>query len=184
MSFRIPKNQTTRTVYVSPGEIAISTANDILRSTPLGSCVAVILYDKIMKTGGMAHVMLPGKAETVPTDNQFKFAVDAIDRLLHLLLQAGAKRNNLEACLVGGANVLKRPDDTIARAVTNSVLETIRAVNLTVKASSLGGTERRTALLMTGEGTVYYTLGNSPRKRLWTCCEELLPADFPFVKKS
>jgi len=162
-----PKSQKVRTVYVSPGEIAVSARNEILHSTPLGSCVAVMVYDKTTKTGGMAHVMLPGKARASTVKDKFKYAADAINSLLQQLLQAGVSFKNMEVCLAGGANVLKRPDDTIALDVANSVLEIIQTHKLKVKASSLGGTERRIAILMIEKGEVYHTLGNSSNKLLW-----------------
>ena len=167
MSVNAPKNQKIRTIYVSPGEIAVSTHNDVLHSTPLGSCVAVVMYDKTINIGGMAHVMLPGKAGNGSDNDQFKYAANAIRGLLQKLQKAGAAIQNMEVCLVGGANVLKRPNDTIASEVAKSVLENMGAHHLKIAAFSLGGTERRVALFTANKSAVYYTLGNSEPRLLW-----------------
>ena len=34
-------------------------APDLIRTSGLGSCVGVIIYDSLMKIAGLAHVMLP-----------------------------------------------------------------------------------------------------------------------------
>ena len=153
--------------YVSPGEIVISSQNRLLISSPLGSCVAVMAYDKTTKSGGMTHVMLPGKSAGKSTRDNNKYAGNAIDNLLGLLHKQGASSKNIEVCLAGGANVLKRPDDTIAKDVVDSVLNFIKEKKLTIRATALGGFERRTASLNTEKGIACYTVGDSSKKTLW-----------------
>jgi len=152
-----------RTTYVASGEVAISTKNEWLVSTPLGSCVAVVAYDVTTKIGGMAHIMLPGKSYSMKElDNRFHFAFDAIELLLDGLLQKGVVPENIAVCLVGGANVLKKKSDGIAIEVANSVLAIIVKKQITVHAVAMGGYERYTVSLNTGAGKVYYTVGDSP----------------------
>jgi len=59
---QIPENQPEQ--LVATGQLATGSGTGVIRSTPLGSCVAVIAYDKTSKTGGIAHIMLPGKSPT------------------------------------------------------------------------------------------------------------------------
>ena len=158
---------TGQVTYVSPGEIVISSQNGLLISSPLGSCVAVIAYDKITKSGGMTHVMLPGKSSGKSTRSNNKYADDAINNLLYLLHKQGASSKNIEICLAGGANVLKRPDDTIAKDVVDSVLNFIKEKKLIIRATALGGFERRTASLNTEKEIACYTVGDSSKKTLW-----------------
>ncbi len=167
MSDKRQRSPLNRTVYVTTGEIAIACHNETLISTPLGSCVAVAIYDKTTKKGGMAHVMLPGKSRNGDAARPNKYAVDAVERLVKRLQQKGVHPENMEVCLVGGANVLKRPHDTIAREVANSTLDIVQRKNLKVKAASLGGTERRIAVLNTEKGEAHCTVGDSDAMVLW-----------------
>ena len=45
-------------ITVKIADFQISKEPDILR-TVLGSCIGICLYDKVRKTGGLAHIMLP-----------------------------------------------------------------------------------------------------------------------------
>lgn len=115
----------------------------------------------------MTHIMLPGKSLKNSKVGNNKFALDAIDNLLRLMHEAGVLTENMEICLAGGANVLKKPNDTIARDVVKSVLDIVEKKKLKIKAASLGGYARRGASLNIATGTVYYTLGDSNEKILW-----------------
>lgn len=71
----------------------------------LGSCVGVILYDSIYRIGGVAHVMLPKNSMGDP--NIYKYADTSVPALIRLMLENGARKCNLTARLVGGANMFK-----------------------------------------------------------------------------
>ena len=49
-------------VKVAMADLNVAGPNGILRTTGLGSCVGLTLYDPVTKIGGMAHVMLPSSA--------------------------------------------------------------------------------------------------------------------------
>ncbi len=150
--------------FVTTGRIATGSKEEILTSSPLGSCVAVIAYDKTTKIGGLAHVMLPGKS---PKGNDNKYAENAITNLIDELKDLGASKTNIEIGLVGGANVLRKENDSIADHLIISVYEILEKKKLNVIASSLGGYERRTAKLDLSSGIVNFTVGDSLEKELY-----------------
>ncbi len=164
-----------QTKYIHSGEIGIAAGKALLASSPLGSCVAFIAYDVKTKTGGLAHIMLPGNTTDKATYNKDKYAAPAIDHMLEELQKKGVLLENIEVCLAGGANVLKRPDDTIANEVISSVLAIVKEKDLKVKTTALGGFERRTVSLNTENGEVYYTQGDRNTKVLWKFCKENKP---------
>ena len=86
-------------------------------TTILGSCVAACMRDSRAGVGGMNHFLLPGalvgKAEGVER------GVHAMELLINALLQAGAKRDRLEAKIFGGARMMKNLSDIGAK---NAVL--------------------------------------------------------------
>lgn len=150
--------------FISIGRIATGSAESILTSSPLGSCIAVIAYDVNTKIGGMAHVMLPGQS---PNSDDNRYAEDAINNLIDNLQKLGVLEKNIEICLVGGANVLRKENDNIADQLIDSVYEILKKKKLKVKAASVGGYERRNAKLNLNTGIVYFSIGDSVEKQLY-----------------
>ncbi len=106
---------------VLTGGLAIGSKRGLIRSIPLGSCIAFIAYDKTTKTGNLAHIMLPGKSPKVNKEDENKYAKNAIVNLLFEISEQGAVITNIEFCFVGGANVLRKENDTVADDLINSV---------------------------------------------------------------
>ncbi|OQX80823.1 MAG: hypothetical protein B6D64_02750 [Bacteroidetes bacterium 4484_276] len=150
--------------FVSTGCVAVGSIDGILTSSPLGSCVAVVAYDITTKIGGLAHIMLPGKSLK---GNDNKYAENAITNLIDELKHLGVPKKNIEICLVGGANVLRKESDNIAGHLIISIFEILKKKKLNVIKASLGGYERRTAKLNLSSGIVNFTVGDSVEKKLW-----------------
>jgi len=153
--------------FVATGCLATGSLKGIIRTSPLGYCVAVIAYDKTTKNGGIAHIMLPGKSPTKDKAEENKYAGNAIENLLDALKSLGSKKANIEICLVGGANVLRKENDTIADNLILSIFEILERKKLSIKATSLGGYERRTAKLCLNSGRVTFTLGDNSEAELY-----------------
>jgi len=161
------KTETGVTKYVTSGNIATGSKDGIISSSPLGSCVAVVAYDIKTKIGGMAHIMLSGKAQNENRHDKNKYVINGINNLLSKLNESGAQNTNIEICLIGGANVLRKENDYVAERLVISILNTIYEKKLKICASSLGGFERRSASLNIKTGAVYYTIGGSTNQVLW-----------------
>ncbi|MFC2048586.1 chemotaxis protein CheD [Elusimicrobiota bacterium] len=150
-----------KVIDVYTGEVKIGSGNVILRSMALGSCVAVVVYDTKSKTGGIAHVLLPGKSPRGNKINRRKYAFYAIDELIEKMLNSGAKRTNIKASIVGGGNVLKKKDDTISKANVHSVIECLTKKKIGIIGSSVGGIERRSVSLDIESGDILFSVGDS-----------------------
>jgi len=103
---QIPENQTEK--FVATGCLATGFGHGVISTSPLGSCVAVFAYNKTSKSGGIAHTMLPGKSPTEDKAKENKYAENAIENLLDELKSLGSNKANIEICLLGGANVLRK----------------------------------------------------------------------------
>jgi chemotaxis protein CheD len=93
---------------ILPGEYYF-TGKDMLIVTVLGSCVAACIRDRVSGVGGMNHFMLPdsgGDADS-PVSASMRYGTYAMEILINELLKAGARRENLEAKVFGGGNVLR-----------------------------------------------------------------------------
>ena len=71
----------------------------------LGSCVGVVLYDKVLKMCGMVHVMLPDSSKIRNNDNIAKFADTGVAALYEGMLKRGADKFRLKAKIAGGAQM-------------------------------------------------------------------------------
>lgn len=96
-------------IRLGMGEGIVAEYPCVLTSTGLGSCVALMLYDKERKAGGMAHIMLPysGMVKSlIPAPASyppFWFVDTAVYTLLDGLLRKGASLQNILAKAAGGA---------------------------------------------------------------------------------
>ena len=90
------------------GEYYVTDNPDYMIGTLLGSCIAVCLYDKINKIGGMNHFMLPGRVTEVDKNElrSAKYGVSAINDLLLSMYSFHAEKKNITAKLFGGGSVL------------------------------------------------------------------------------
>lgn len=154
-------------IYVQTGEVKIGGGNSGLKSSPVGSCVIVIMFNENVKKGGMAHIMLPGKAPEKRESDKCKYAINAIDTLLALLKNDGMDCNHLKAVVAGGGNVLKRSGDTIGTDNLSSVFNHLKFKKITILKKSVGGTNRKSVWFDISEQTVYYTEGDSKEKILY-----------------
>jgi chemotaxis protein CheD len=93
---------------ILPGEYYFS-AKDMVIVTVLGSCVSACIRDRVSGIGGMNHFMLPdsGSDENSPVSASMRYGTHAMEILINELLKAGAKRENFEAKVFGGGNVLR-----------------------------------------------------------------------------
>jgi chemotaxis protein CheD len=88
-----------------PGEYYVAT-RAMLLVTVLGSCVAACIRDSRLGIGGMNHFMLPDSEDIDPSSGGARYGSFAMEVLINHLLKLGAKRENLEAKVTGGGNVL------------------------------------------------------------------------------
>lgn len=94
-------------VKILPGEYYFS-GKDMVIVTVLGSCVSACIRDRVSGIGGMNHFMLPdGGEENSPVSASMRYGTYAMEILINELLKAGAERENLEAKVFGGGNVLR-----------------------------------------------------------------------------
>jgi chemotaxis protein CheD len=154
-------------IYVNTGEVRSGGSDFILNSGAIGSCVVITAFDPLNNVGGMAHVMLPGTDSTNKNINAFKNAHNALEELLNQLRHRKVKEENIEFCMIGGANVLKRKNDSIGKENIASIENLLIDKGLKVCSRELGGFERRTALLDIEKGCIYITVGDSKQIILW-----------------
>lgn len=94
-------------IIVGIGEGKLAEGEQILVSYALGSCVGICLYDRAKLLAGMAHIVLPCKADSLNQENAYKFADEGVRELIHLMTSHGADKRRLTAKLAGGAKMFE-----------------------------------------------------------------------------
>lgn len=139
--------------FLLPGEMGFY-QNQHQVSTVLGSCVALVLYDKVKSQAGMNHYLLPEAAGTIQGGKVGSYALRA---LLRDAMVAGSLPSHLEAKLFGGANVITsyNPDAGIGQRNIELAQAFLQKMKIPLVASDLGGENSRRLVLDTQTGVVH-----------------------------
>jgi chemotaxis protein CheD len=145
-------------VYLKPGEVCVARAPAILR-TILGSCVGVTFWEPRSGLGAFCHGVLPKCPRGVRSPEGYRYVDFAIRELARQLESLGARREEMQIKVFGGADTLpvgpaSRLRQTVGRQNWESALETLREEGLTLLLSDLGGPVGRTIQFHTGTGEV------------------------------
>jgi chemotaxis protein CheD len=94
---------------IGVADMAVSNREEeTLITYSLGSCIAVIIFDPVVKVGGMLHFMLP--ESSIDPDNGRKkpamFADTGIPSLFKQSYQLGATKRNLIVKMAGGSQIM------------------------------------------------------------------------------
>lgn len=126
------------TVYVLPGFHHVQSKSETSISTLLGSCVSACIRDKKTKAGGLNHFLLPEKQGD--ESSSARYGVHAMELLINDLLKLGSKKENLEAKIFGGANVIQTSAaNPVGSQNSDFVIDYLRAELISITAKDLGG---------------------------------------------
>ena len=97
---------------ILPGEYYVTRGEELI-TTVLGSCVAACIRDRVLGIGGMNHFMLPesgdGKGWNGASDilsTATRYGNYAMEHMINEILKHGGRKQNLEAKIVGGGQIL------------------------------------------------------------------------------
>lgn len=138
------------------GEIQVAKAPSKLQALALGSCVGVVLYDKVAKIGALAHVLLPTEMNNDHGNNPGKFATTAIPEAIKMLEAQGANRRNLIAKIAGGAKMFETTTAAnnldIGRRNIDSVIQILNNLGIRIVSQDVGENFGRTIIFDTETG--------------------------------
>lgn len=116
-----------------------------IRTSGLGSCVGVVIYDEKKEIAGLAHIMLPDSSLAKSGQiNVAKFADTAIKELVQLLVQEGARMRFLKGKLAGGAQMFGGDLMRIGPRNVEAVRKELSDLHIRVVAEDVGGNFGRT----------------------------------------
>lgn len=139
---------TKKVVRVGIADMNITKSPDTIRTSGLGSCVGVILYDEKKKIAGLLHVMLPDSSlDRSDKINEAKFADTGIYALMELLKAQGVRPMSLKAKIAGGSQMFQfGSSDTIRIGPRNieAVKNELKRLSIRIVAEDTGGSSGRT----------------------------------------
>jgi chemotaxis protein CheD len=147
----------SRELVVRMGEYAVARGDGVLVALGLGSCVAIILYDRHARVAGLAHVVLPSASLSRDRDRPARCAETAVPLLVRAVTAEGADGARLEARLVGGAsmfaNLLAAGAVSMGERNTLAARAALRAASVPIVGESVGETLGRSVWFDVRRGT-------------------------------
>jgi chemotaxis protein CheD len=145
-------------VSVAIGQWAVASAPAKIR-TLLGSCVGVVLHDRVARLGALAHIVLPDSRGA--TDHPGKFANTAIPAMIGEIERKYQVKANgrLVAKLLGGASMFATGGNAssvlqIGLMNQEAVERILGELRIPIMARDLGGVSGRHLTLDTTSGIV------------------------------
>lgn len=146
-------------ILVGVSDYVVASNGETLVAYGLGACVAVALYDPERGVGALCHAMLPQQPSDGTGGAIGKYVDAAVEAMLQEMVSEGAGYGDVEAKLVGGADVFAfaeladRAGEAGARNV-QMARATLDRLGIEVVGDAIGGDHGRTAEFNTETGEV------------------------------
>lgn len=179
-------NNHERRVSIRPGEFYVS-AEEVIISTLLGSCVAACLYDPVYRIAGMNHFLLGNRryAKDMPVaiTEAGRYGIYAMELLINEMMRLGAQKYNLRAKVFGGGSVMQVAEGAdnffcVGNVNQKFILEFLQNEGIPLVASDLGGDRGRVIYFCSDDYSVYM------RKIQKTVNDKLVKIEKTFWQKS
>ncbi|MEE8058610.1 MAG: chemotaxis-specific protein-glutamate methyltransferase CheB [Pseudomonadales bacterium] len=147
-------------IHVHSGELAFSDGEVVQFHTVVGVCVAVCLWDKVGKRGGLCHYRLPdiaARGDSAISMNDF--GTEAIVALLKKFKRHGSVLENLQARVLGGGDIPLGSTEltqSIGQRNTDVALELLASFGIPVLGQAVGGALGRQIRFNSGTGEVNF----------------------------
>ena len=135
-------------IQVGMADLKMTRSPDRLMTAGLGSCIGICIFDRALKLGSLAHIMLPSSLQAKNPENKAKFADTAIEVVLDTMIKNGANRSRLQAKIAGGAQMFKFSGESdimkIGERNAIAVEENLQKHRIPLLARDTGGNYGRT----------------------------------------
>ncbi|MBP2072885.1 chemotaxis protein CheD [Thermoanaerobacterium butyriciformans] len=136
------------TFRVGMADAKITKCPGKLITVGLGSCVGIVLYDKMTKISGLVHIMLPYSTQSKNNTNKLKFADTGISTLIDMMLEAGVDKRYIVSKIAGGAQMFAtKANLDIMNIGSRNVIATkdvLASLNIPLISEDTGGNYGRT----------------------------------------
>jgi len=158
-------SQGVKTQTIGVADFHVSRQPDVsLVTYALGSCIGLMVYDPVVRVGGMLHYMLPDstldleKAAKTPA----MFADVGIPLLFRSCYELGAEKKRMTVYAAGGAQVMGTGDlFEIGKRNQLALKKILWKAGVLLRGCELGGTLSRTIRLDLNSGRILMRTGGS-----------------------
>jgi chemotaxis protein CheD len=157
-------------VIVGVSDMKVSAKpGDELVTYSLGSCIGVVIYDPVVKVGGMLHYMLPESSldEEKAKRNPYMFADTGIPALFKASYALGAQKQRMKVLIAGGAQILDQQGFfNIGKRNHMAVKKMFFRNNVIATYEDVGGNVNRTVRLDILSGDMHIKVGGEGERKL------------------
>jgi len=151
---------TERVYRVAMGKGMVGSASDwdVITSSGIGSCIALVIYDPINMTGGLAHIMLPAFTGSSYKLHPYAYADSAVKVFITRLTGIGSDKKSLVAKAAGGANMFTNNHpgtQTVGEQNVLSVKLILEKYKIPLIGADLGGKKGRSVELKLIDGGLF-----------------------------
>jgi len=157
-------------VKVGIAQMDIAKSPNTIRTSGLGSCVGVVLYDESKEIAGLVHVMLPdsklGRSESI---NVAKFADTGIPAMVEQLKREGVHSFKLKAKIAGGAQMFQFTSNRDSMRIGPRNVEAVKQqlkLSIPIVAEETGGSSGRTIEFDTSTSVLHIRTVNQGVKEI------------------
>ena len=146
-------------LVVGIGELAVAGDGSAIVTHALGSCIAVCIWDRSARVGGMLHFLLPDSrinAERA-VRQPGAFADTGIPLLFQTAYRCGLRKAHTEVAIVGGADFWADLQDAlldVGRRNARAARDVLRRNGVRVRREDVGGSHARTVSLSVSDGRI------------------------------
>ncbi|KAA9025853.1 chemotaxis protein CheD [Niallia endozanthoxylica] len=142
-------NNLQQIVRVGIADMNIVKAPNLIRTSGLGSCVGVVVYDPYQQIAGLAHIMLPDSSLAKNGSmTAAKYADTAVNELVACLVKHGARKTALKAKIAGGAQMFQFSSGNelmrIGPRNVEAVKKQLASFHIEIVGEDVGGNNGRT----------------------------------------
>jgi chemotaxis protein CheD len=130
----------------------------------LGSCIGLVIYDPVVKVGGMLHYMLPESSidKQKAALRPYMFADSGIPRLFKATYQLGAAKQRMKIYVAGGAEILDQKGFfNIGKRNYMALKKMFFKNKVMINSQDVGGNVNRTVRIEIETGDIYVKTSGS-----------------------
>jgi chemotaxis protein CheD len=143
--------------------------DDSIVTYSLGSCIGLVIYDPVVKVGGMLHYMLPESSidKDKATARPYMFADSGIPRLFKTAYNLGAVKQRLKIYAAGGAEILDQKGFfNIGKRNYMALKKMFFKNKVIINKQDVGGNVNRTVRLEIQTGDIYVKTSGSKEVKI------------------
>lgn len=130
----------------------------------LGSCIGLVIYDPVVKVGGILHYMLPESSidKEKAAARPYMFADSGIPRLFKSAYKLGAVKQRMKVYVAGGAEILDQKGFfNIGKRNYMALKKMFFKNKMMIDKQNVGGNINRTIRIEIATGDVYIKTSGS-----------------------